>query len=265
MQNSFKKLPDWEDVLSSAARLQTILENMALVGGTATSIYVKHRLSVDADHVSNTLVEHFDAVLSKLESVSGWKTARIKKPVLILGNLDGIETGIRQLIREEPLETTSINTKAGLITLPTPEEMLRIKGILILKRNATRDYLDFSAMYQHIGEIKTIKALEIFDRLYPQKNGSSALMQLAKQLSDPQPYDLQDVDLSNYKQLKDEWHDFNVIRKTCINCSDLIVNELILNRKEDDIKNKNDICFAGEENKKESVEIKNIIRPESNE
>lgn len=62
-----------------------------------------------ADHIVNDLKHRFDEVLAELESVSGWKTLRIKRPVLILGGLDGIETGISQLIRDEPLETETIN------------------------------------------------------------------------------------------------------------------------------------------------------------
>ena len=48
------------------------------------------------------LKPRFDAVLAGLESAAGWKTARIKRPVQILGSLDGIETGVRQLIRAAP-------------------------------------------------------------------------------------------------------------------------------------------------------------------
>jgi len=41
-------LPDWEQVLSSAARLQRILPQAVLVGGTASAIYAQHRFSRDA-------------------------------------------------------------------------------------------------------------------------------------------------------------------------------------------------------------------------
>jgi hypothetical protein len=63
-------------------------------------------MSTDADHILTDLRQRFDRVLAELESVAGWKTARIRRPVQILGSLDGIETGIRQLIREQPLGTT---------------------------------------------------------------------------------------------------------------------------------------------------------------
>ncbi len=60
--------------------------------------------------------------------------------------LDGIETGVRQLIREAPLETAQIGVNGKFVVLPTKAEMLCIKAVLILKRNATRDYPDFAAL-----------------------------------------------------------------------------------------------------------------------
>jgi hypothetical protein len=164
-------LPDWERVLSSAARLQRILPDAVLVGGTASAIHAAHRFSRDADHVLTDLRSRFDAVLQELESVAGWKTARIQRPVQILGSLDGIETGVRQLIRDEPLETTVMAYHGERITLPSEAEILRIKGLLILKRNATRDYLDFIALADHLGDEHMSLALQPFDRLYQQPNG----------------------------------------------------------------------------------------------
>ncbi len=145
-------LPEWEEILSAAARLQRILPDAVLVGGTAAALHAGHRFSQDADHVLNDLRSRFDVVLQDLESVAGWKTARVRRPVMILGSLDGIETGIRQLIREQPLETTRVPLADGELTVPTLPEILRIKAVLILKRNATRDYLDFVALaeYKHL-------------------------------------------------------------------------------------------------------------------
>jgi hypothetical protein len=93
--------------------------------------------------------------------------ARVTRPVQILGSLDGIETGVRQLIRDEPLETTQIEYLGERLTVPTQSEILRIKGVLILKRNATRDYLDFVALADHMGTEKMVEALRPFDHLYP--------------------------------------------------------------------------------------------------
>lgn len=210
-----KALPEWEAVLSSAAHLQRILPDAVLVGGTASAMHAAHRRSIDADHTVDDLRGRFDAILAQLESVAGWKTARIRRPVLILGSLDGIETGVRQLIRDEPLETTRIETPGGPVTLPTREEMLRIKAVLILKRNATRDYLDFCALADSLGDEGVLRALLPFDRLYPQPNGQSALQQLQAQLSNPMPYDLEETDLAQYKGLVPRWQDWNNVRATC--------------------------------------------------
>jgi hypothetical protein len=139
-------LPDWELVLSAAARLQQIPPDAVLVGGTVSAIYATHRFSADADHVLTDLRTRFDQVLSDLETVAGWRTARVQRPVQILGSLDGIETGIRQLIRDEPLETAVLDYRGVQLTLPSQAEMLRIKAVLALRRNATRDYLDFVAL-----------------------------------------------------------------------------------------------------------------------
>ncbi len=105
MPKSTAPLPDWELVLSSAARLQRILSDAVLVGGTASAIHAAHRYSRDADHVLTDLRHRFDEVLAQLEFISGWKVTRVQQAAPILGSLDGIETGIRQLIRAEPLET----------------------------------------------------------------------------------------------------------------------------------------------------------------
>jgi len=89
---SNKPLPDWALVLSAAARLQQILPNAVLAGGTASVLYAAHRFSADADHVLTDFRTRFDQVLSDLKAVAGWKTARVQRPVQILGILDGIET-----------------------------------------------------------------------------------------------------------------------------------------------------------------------------
>ncbi|MDR2626312.1 MAG: hypothetical protein LBC37_08275 [Zoogloeaceae bacterium] len=140
MSKNTAPLPEWELVLSSAARLQRILPDAVLVER--------------AFHGLN-----FDEVLAQLESVAGWKTARVQRPVQILGSLDGIETGVRPLIRAEPLETAVVDYHGAQITVPAEGEILRIKGVLILKRNATRDYLDFVALADHMGDAGVTQAL----------------------------------------------------------------------------------------------------------
>ena len=208
-------LPVWEALLSSAAHLQRIVPEAVLVGGTAAASFAHHRVSVDHDHALTDLRSRFDDVLAKLESVAGWKTARVRRPVLILGSLDGIETGVRQLIREAPLETEVVEIAGVKLTVPTRAEMLRIKAVLIVKRNATRDYLDFVAMSELIGRDATVLALERFDGLYPQPNGQSARQQLQVQLANPMPYDLDETNLAEYKRLKPKYQDWSVVAEKC--------------------------------------------------
>jgi hypothetical protein len=210
-----RPLPDWERVLSAAAHLQRIFPDAVLVGDAASALHAGHRVSVDADHVLRDLRRRFDAVLGHLESVAGWTTARVKRPVLILGSLDGIETGVRQMIRTEPLETEILRRGKETLTLPTPAEMLRIKALLILKRNATRDYLDFVALSDRLGDRAAVAAMKAFDRLYPQPSGESALQQLIVQLGSPQPYDLEGANLREYKRLDPRWHDWKTVRAHC--------------------------------------------------
>ena len=214
--------PDWEQVLSAAARLQQLLPEAVLVGGTAAGLHASHRVSRDADHVLTDLRSRFDEVLGQLESVAGWNTARVTRPVLILGSLDGIETGVRQLIRTAPLQTTTVSVGGREITIPTEAEILRIKGFLILRRNATRDYVDFAALAHRLGEPSTAAAFERFDRLYPQDSGESALQQMLAQLASPLPYDLEGTVLSEYNHLEARWHDWEAIRAVCTRAATVI-------------------------------------------
>lgn len=218
--------PDWERVLSAAARLQALLPDAVLVGGTAAGIHARHRTSHDADHVLIDLRSRFDDVLGQLESVAGWKTARTNRPVLILGSLDGIETGVRQLIRSEPLETTSVRVADQQITVPTEAEILRIKSFLLLRRNAARDYVDFAALAHRIGDMATATAFERFDTLYPQDSGESALQQMLAQLASPQPYDLDATTLSEYRDLEARWHEWEAIRAVCTHASQVIFDHV---------------------------------------
>lgn len=224
---SDKQIPAWERLLSSAAHLQRLVPDAVLVGGTAAAIYAHHRISIDHDHTLGDLRSRFDEILAELESVAGWKTARVRRPVLVLGSLDGIETGIRQLVREEPLETTEVEVDGVRLKVPTKEEMFRIKAILVLKRNATRDYLDLSALGQLLGDEGVRRALMRFDELYPQSNGASALQQLANQLADPLPYDLDDTNLAEYKHLSAELQDWNHVRSICAHLAVDIIHGML--------------------------------------
>lgn len=212
------KEPHWEDVLAASARLQELLPDAVLVGGSAAAVHARHRVSFDDDHVLNDLRTRFDEVLDHLEVADGWVTARVKRPVLILGSLDGIETGVRQLVRRRPLDVEQLELPGGEIRVPVVAEMLRIKAWLVLRRNATRDYLDVVALAERLGRGPAVALLVDLDEYYEDQQGAGGrrvATQLAKQLADPAPYDLSEVDLRHYRKLAPRWRSWENVREDC--------------------------------------------------
>ena len=199
---------DWEKLLSAQVIIQDKFPECVLVGGTA-----------DADHVHPDLKRRFAEILRRVEAEAGWTTARVEPPVLLLGHFRGVRTGIRQLFRSKPLETTTIR---GLC-VPTVEEMLRSKAILIVRRNTTRDFIDFVALMDHLGMERCLRALESLDRLYPQTEKGAVRRQLALQLAEPKPWDLSQTDLRKYKALKEPYTDWKEIMRRAIAIAQRIV------------------------------------------
>jgi hypothetical protein len=134
---------------------------------------------------------------------------------VILGNLDGIEAGVRQMIRRVPLEATTIALPSGdEVTVPTIEETLRIKAFLVVRRNQTRDYLDLAALAEHMGVDRAAEALARIDDYYADQHGEGdgIASQLARQLADPLPADRSVIDqLSSYRRLRKRWTDWSAV------------------------------------------------------
>ena len=195
---------DWERLLAAERHLQALVPGSVLVGGSAAALHAGHRVSLDGDHVVSDLKERFDDVLADLEAAAGWQTARLRRPVLILGQLDGILTGIRQLRRSEPLETEEI---AGL-RVPTLAEMARIKAWLLATRFTTRDYLDAVVLFERLGAPEVRAALRRLDELYPQPNAASVLAEVVERLGSARPVDSGEIDLASYRGLCAPWNDW---------------------------------------------------------
>jgi len=210
--------PEFVAVLESAARLQQLVPEAVVVGGTAAALYANHRLSTDHDHVVADLTDRFEMVLDAVEADRGWATNRLVPGKVILGNLDGIEAGLRQMIRRIPLEVASLRLPSGAeLTVPTEEETLRIKAFLVLRRNQTRDHLDVAALAAHMGAQRAAAVLNRMDDYYADQNDSEdgIATQLVRQLSDPRPADLSATrQLGQYKRLRQRWTDWNEIRRT---------------------------------------------------
>jgi hypothetical protein len=202
-------------LMESAAHLQRLVPGTVLVGGSAAILYADHRESRDHDHVLPDLAERFEMVLEAVEEDEGWATNRVTYGKVILGNLDGIEAGVRQMLRKAPLEVTEIELASGAeVTVPTLEETLRIKAFLIVRRNQTRDYLDVAALAAVVGVDPAAEVLGQIDEYYAdQAEGDDGVAsQLARQLGEPQPADTQVItQLPSYRRLRKEWKDWDAV------------------------------------------------------
>jgi hypothetical protein len=212
--------PDPVRVLESAARLRAVVPDAVLVGGSAAALWASHPTSFDHDHVLADLNVRFDTVLEAIEATEGWVTNRVTPGKIILGELGDIESGVRQLIRSRPLEVTEIELPSGQkLRVPTPEETLRIKGYLIIRRNQVRDYLDVAALSDRYGIVHSGQVLAHIDQYYTDQRGTDAegvATQLARQLADPRPADQRTIgQLGSYKDLDPRWTSWETVTGVC--------------------------------------------------
>ena len=191
---------------------------MVLVGGTAAAHHAGHRMSLDDDHVVADLKSRFDEILADLEATQGWITARVRRPVLNLGGLDGVETGVRNLIRRRPLEVEQVQIGHRAAQVPTLAEIFRIKAWLCLIRNATRDYLGTAALGACLGEGNAVSQVIAMDDYYADQigpGGRRIATQVARQLAEPNPDDLSSVDLTSYRKLDRRWQNWQTVADWC--------------------------------------------------
>jgi hypothetical protein len=217
--------PSLDEVLAMAARLQTLVPGAVLVGGSAAALYAHHRESLDHDHVVADLAERYESVLENLEALGDWSLVKATPGKIILGELGGIETGIRQLMRSRPLEIAEVEVQGKRLTVPTAAEILRIKAWLAISRNQTRDYLDVAALADHIGLDEAAAVLKDIDDYYADVNPrpEAVATQLVRQLSDPRPRDAEVTErLADYKALDPRWHDWSTVKATLVDLAERI-------------------------------------------
>ena len=208
-------------VLQSAAKLQEIVPDAVLVGGSAAALYAGHRDSFDHDHVLRDLVDRYGIVLDAVEASEGWATSirSSKPPFTVLGSLDGVEAGLRQLRRSLPLETIEYDLGEGrTVVVPTLEETLRIKAYLVVQRNAVRDYLDVVALAETLGLDTAVQVLRNIDTYYLDRSDTddSVLTTLILRLATPEPRDPEvTTQLKNYKGLVLRWQEWGAVVEAC--------------------------------------------------
>jgi RND superfamily putative drug exporter len=146
--------------------------------------------------------------------------------------LDALENGHRQTTRPKyrrqvPVETTNVQLPTGdRLLIPTGAETLRLKGFLIMSRNSRRDFADFADMVDVMDPETAAEVLGGMDRYYCcQPVGSSSrrhsmATQLVRQLSDPDPSDLDD-DWSEPEQRAD-WEE---VRQRCLSVAVAMLEE----------------------------------------
>ena len=93
----------------------------------------------------------------------------------------------------------------------------RIKTYLVASRNATRDYLDVAALTHYLGLQKSVAALQRMNELYGEfaGEGGDMLTTVVVKLANPDPYDLTDVDLSEYKGITPPWDSWRAVQEQC--------------------------------------------------
>lgn len=210
-----------QQVLTSAARLQEVVPDAVLVGGSAAALHAGHRDSFDHDHVLPDLVERYQLVLEAVEATEGWATSvrASKPPFTIMGNLGGVEAGLRQMRRSRPLEIVQAEIEPGVtVTVPTAAETLRVKAYLVVQRNVVRDYLDVAALSEHLGSDASVEVLEDIDAYYVDRSEepASVLTSLVLALVDPLPRDPDVIpELRRYKGLAARWHEWDDVVSAC--------------------------------------------------
>lgn len=222
------RLPQLDEVLRSAARLQEVVPDAVLVGGAAAAFWAGHRDSFDHDHVLADLADRYQEILEAVEATDGWVTSvrASRPPWTLLGRLGDIEAGLRQLRRTRPLEVEEVDVAPGqTVRVPTLPEILRVKAYMVVLRNVVRDYLDVVALADR-QEGTAAGTLADVDLYYADRSGEpdSVLTTLVQRLADPNPRDHAVTgELARYRNLDPRWHEWSDVVDACHALADSIV------------------------------------------
>lgn len=218
-------------MLASAAHLQQIVPDAVLVGGSAAAFYAEHRQSFDHDHVVADLADRYADIVEAVEATEGWATSvrASSPPLTLLGSLDGVEAGLRQLRRTRPLEVEVVDVQGRSLRVPTLPECLRVKAYLVVQRNQVRDYLDVVALADRLGPADAVAIVCGIDSYYADRSGEgdSVLTALVQRLSEPDPRDVRVTgQLASYKGLVERWQDWGAVVEACELLADAVVERL---------------------------------------
>ena len=178
-------LPSAGAYLSGVRRIRKRSSATNAVGGTAVVIFAQDRGFALTPIYVSARIRASGSTKCGLSRGSGRVVngARAKTGTDI-GNLDGIETGVRKPIREQPLETQEVYCRWPALGGPKPRRnrcVSRQRQFLSVMRPVTTWTLPrFRTLRAGSGEGR---ASSLWDELYPQPSNESALQQLEVQLA----------------------------------------------------------------------------------
>lgn len=202
-------------IVRAGARAAREVPGAIALGGTVCALYAGHRLSQDIDFGVADLRERFHEVREHLLDVPGWQEATARVPVLILGSMDGIEIGFRQLRRTSLIQTVQIVTSDGPLVVPTLIELLRTKAFLLYSRNVVRDYVDFAELSCLVPDNDVVESLADLDSLFGWEKQPSLIVGLLKALLLVEPADLESHAFEAFKLLSPRLKSWPQVRDRC--------------------------------------------------
>lgn len=157
---------DYHAIAVSAARLKRLAD-----GGTVTAPDTQ---SVLADRWRDNLTVALEALQA---GKNGTDTDTVGMP--------------GPLSRLTPVETTQVKLPTGQkCAVPTDAEALRMQGLLLMRRNAERDYTEFARLASQMDPQTAAKVLAGLDQHYcVQSSQRWVSSQLVRRLADPKPGD----------------------------------------------------------------------------
>jgi hypothetical protein len=197
------------------------------LGGTICSLYAGHRLSLDIDFGVSDLRDRFQQVREHLLEVDGWREADVRVPVLILGSIEGVEIGFRQLRRNTPFDTVLVKTADGDLVVPTLGEMLLTKAFLIYNRNYTRDFVDFAELACLDTDAGVVEALSKMDGKFAWSKQPSVVLGVLKTLLHAEPADSDTHGYSTFRWLAPKLSSWQQVQAKCRAIGELLANRLV--------------------------------------
>lgn len=188
-QHEVRVPPELDDVIRTGVKAARLVPGSVATGGTVCSLYANHRLSLDIDFFVSDFRERFQEVRETLDAEEGWSLQRQRPPVLILGTLDKVPIGYRQLKRPFPLEQLAFATADGVFPIPTLEEMISIKAYLASERFYVRDFYDFAELTLLTSRQVVVQSLIDLDSKWSSPREPTVALQVMKTLADCNPVD----------------------------------------------------------------------------